>query len=118
MYDPGYPTGNLLPNAPKFSFNYWINYEHPRYLKGFSAGTGIFYKGKFYPGIDNNPNLLMQPAYTWDASAAYQFKKIGVQVNVMNLTNQISYLNPWQFNLFDVRPLRQFVVSLNYKLSK
>ena len=118
MYDPGYPTGNLLPNAPRFSFNYWINYEHPRYLKGLSAGTGIFYKGEFYPGIDNNPNLLMKPAYTWDASAAYQFKKMGVQVNVMNLTNQISYLNPWQFNLFDVRPLRQFVVSLNYKLSK
>jgi len=116
IYDPGYPTGNLLPNAPGFSFNYWINYEHPEYLKGFSAGTGIFYKGKFYPGIDNNPNLLMRPAYTWDASASYHLAHIGVQINVMNLTNQVSYLNPWQFNLFDVKPLRQVIVTLSYKL--
>ncbi|EDM37795.1 RNA polymerase ECF-type sigma factor [Pedobacter sp. BAL39] len=25
-------------------------------------------------------------------------------------------LNPWQFNLFDVKPLRQVIVTLNYKL--
>lgn len=118
IHDPGYPSGNLLPNAPKFSLNYWINYEHPRYLKGFSAGTGVFYKGKFYPGIDNNPALLMAPAYSWDASAAYHVKQFGIQVNVMNITNQISYLNPWQFNLFDVKPLRQLVVTLRYKFSK
>ncbi|MEJ2880987.1 TonB-dependent receptor [Pedobacter sp. GR22-6] len=118
IHDPGYPAGNLLPNAPKFSFNYWINYEHPRYLKGLSVGTGMFYKGKFYPGIDNNPQLLMTPTYSWDASAAYQGKQIGIQLNVMNLTNQISYLNPWQFNLFDVKPLRQVVVTLSYKWRK
>lgn len=116
--DPGYPSGNRLPNAPKFSFNYWINYEHPVFLKRFSASTGVFYQGNSYPGIDNDPNLLMPNAYTWDAAIGYQQKQIGVQLNLMNITNQISYLNPWQFNLFDVKPPRQMVITLNYKFGK
>jgi outer membrane receptor protein involved in Fe transport len=118
MNDPGYPTGNRLPNAPKFSFNYWINYEHPKYLKGFTASTGVFYKGEFYPGIENNPNLLIPADYTWDAAVGYRYKQAGLQLNLMNITNRVSYLNPWQFNLFDVKPLRQVVITLNYKFGK
>ncbi|HKG05775.1 MAG TPA: TonB-dependent siderophore receptor, partial [Pedobacter sp.] len=118
VYDPGYPSGNRLPNAPRFSFSYWINYEHPKFLRGFNASTGIFYQGSFYSGIDNNPNLLIPPAYTWDAAVGYQNGRWGGQLNLMNITNVISYLNPWQFNLFDVKPPRQLIVSLNYKLDK
>jgi iron complex outermembrane receptor protein len=118
MYDPGYPTGNLLPNAPKFSFNGWVNYEHPEFLKGLTAGTGLFYTGKLYPGIDNNVDLQIQPGYTWDAALGYNRDKLGLQLNVMNITNQVSYLNPWQFNLFDVKPLRQFVITLRYRFSE
>jgi iron complex outermembrane receptor protein len=118
VYDPGYPTGNRLPNAPRFSFSYWINYEHPKFLRGFNASTGVFYQGNFYSGIDNNPNLFMQPACTWDAAIGYQNKRWGAQINVMNITNSISFLNPWQFNLFDVKPPRQITVTLNYKLGK
>jgi iron complex outermembrane recepter protein len=117
-YDPGYPKGNLLPNAPKFAANCWINFEDQQILKGWNFGTGLFYKGKFYSSIVNDPDLRIPSAYTWDAAAGYQLGQAGVQVNVMNITNQVSYLNPWQFNLFDVQPLRQFVVTLSYKFRK
>lgn len=114
--DPGYPTGNVLANVPKYTVNGWLNYEPTRFLKGISFGTGIFYKDKFFSNLANNPKLQIPAAYTLDASIGYSFKQISAQLNVMNITNQVSYLNPWQFNLFDVKPLRQFVFTLNYTI--
>jgi len=115
IFDPGYPEGNLLPNAPKVAANIWLNYHPAKWLKGLSLGSGLFYKGRFFSGIANNPDLRIPKSYTWDISLGYQFKNYELQVNAMNLTNQVSYLNPWQFNLFDVKPLRQFVITLNYR---
>ncbi|WP_345950689.1 TonB-dependent receptor [Mucilaginibacter sp. PAMB04274] len=116
--DPGYPTGNRLPNAPKYTANGWLNYEPVKLLKGFNFGAGVFYKDSFFSSLTNDANLKIPASYTVDVAAGYKFKQISAQLNVMNLTNQVSYLNPWQFNLFDVRPLRQFVVTLNYRISK
>jgi len=116
--DPGYSAGNWLPNAPRFTANVWLNYEPVGKLKGFSLGTGLFYKSKSYANLTNDPNLLIPKAYTWDASVGYRYRRAGIQLNAMNISNQISYLNPWQFNLFDVKPLRQFIVTLNYRLGK
>ncbi|MBB5282262.1 iron complex outermembrane receptor protein [Rhabdobacter roseus] len=118
MADPGYPTGNVLPNAPKVTANAWLHYEPSGVVKGFSVGTGLFYKGKFFSGLVNDPNLQIPASYTLDVALGYQYRQMSAQLNVVNLTNQVSYLNPWQFNLFDVRPLRQFVLTLNCKLSK
>ncbi len=118
MADPAYPSGNSLPNAPKFSGNLWANYEVNGKLKGFNLGTGIFYKDKFFSSIENDPKLLIPANYTWDATIGYKYKSAGIQLNIMNITNQVSYLNPWLFNLFDVKPLRQFIVTLNYRFSK
>ena len=115
IFDPGYPEGNLLPNAPKVAANIWLYYHPDKWLKGLSLGSGLFYKGRFFSGIANNPDLRIPKSYTWDISLGYQYKNYELQVNAMNVTNQVSYLNPWQFNLFDVKPLRQFVVTLNYR---
>lgn len=116
--DPGYPSGNLLPNAPKYSSNIWLNYESQKILKGLTAGAGWFYKDKFYSSIANDPKLLIPAGYTMDLALGYEYKKLGAQLNVMNFTNRVNYLNPWQFNLFEVRPLRQFVITLNYKIQE
>jgi iron complex outermembrane receptor protein len=116
--DPGYPSGNSLPNAPKYGGNFWANFEPVHVLSGLHIGTGIFYKSKFFSSIQNDLNLLIPSSYTWDAMIGYKYKSAGIQLNVMNITNQVSYLNPWLFNLFDVRPLRQFVVTLNYRFTK
>lgn len=115
IYDPGYPSGNILPNAPKYTANLWLNYEPIILLKGFTAGAGFFYKDKFYSSIVNDPKLQIPSGYTMDISLGYKFKQFGAQINVMNLTNQVNYLNPWQFNLFEIRPLRQTILSLNYR---
>lgn len=116
--DPGYPAGNTLPNAPKLSANAWVNFEPSLQFKGISLGTGFFYKGSFFSGLGNDPNLIIPKSYTWDAAIGYTYRAVGIRLNVMNITNRVSYLNPWQFNLFDVRPLRQFVITLNYHIRK
>jgi iron complex outermembrane recepter protein len=115
--DPGYPAGNVLPNAPRYSSNIWVNYEPQRLLKGLSAGAGLFYKDKFFSTLSNDPNLIIPAGYTMDLSLGYQHKKLGAQLNVMNFTNRINYLNPWQFNLFEIRPMRQFVITLTYQIN-
>ena len=117
IYDPGYPSGNILPNAPKYTVNFWLNYEPIMFLKGFTAGAGFFYKDKFYSSIVNDPKLQIPSGYTIDISLGYKFKQFGAQINAMNLTNQVNYLNPWQFNLFEIRPLRQTILSLNYRFN-
>ena len=118
MDDPGYPTGNVLPNAPKYIANVWLNYAPEKLLKGLTFGSGIFYKDKFFSSIANNPLLQIPAGYTLDVAAGYTRKSVGIQLNVRNLTNRVSYLNPWQFNLFDVQPLRQFILTLTYRIGK
>jgi iron complex outermembrane receptor protein len=118
IYDPGYETGNRLPNAPKYTGNVWLNFEPMQKLKGFTLGSGVYYKDKFFSGIDNNPDLEIPASYTIDAAIGYKYKQFGAQVNITNLTNQINYSNPWVFNLFEVRPLRRVVLTLTYKFQK
>jgi len=115
IFDPGYSEGNLLPNAPKVAANICLYYHPDKWLKGLSLGSGLFYKGRYFSGITNDPHLQIPGNYTWDMALGYNLKNYELQVNAMNLTNRISYLNPWQFNLFDVKPLRQIIITLNYK---
>jgi iron complex outermembrane receptor protein len=118
IFDPGYPKGNLLPNAPRVAANIWLDYHPFKNARGLSLASGLFYKGSFFSGIANDANLKIPRSYTLDVGLGYKFKAYNIQLNAMNLTNQVSYLNPWQFNLFDVRPLRQFILTLNYQFSK
>ena len=116
--DPGYASGNKLPNAPKYNGNVWLNYEPMKKLKGFTLGSGVYYKDKFFSGIDNNPDLEIPVSYTVDVAVGYKYKQFGAQINVTNITNQINYANPWVFNLFEVRPLRRTVLTLTYNFRK
>jgi len=116
--DPGYPTGNRLPNAPLFAGNMWLNFEPEKKLKGCSLGMGVFYKDKFFSGINNDLMLEIPASFTVDAALGYSRKSWGIQVNVSNLTNQVNYSNPWIFNLFEVRPLRRTIITLSYTFDK
>ena len=117
MEDPGYPTGNLLPNAPLITANIWLNYEARGKVKGFSVSTGVFFKDKFFSSIANDPKLQIPATYSIDGAFGYRYKQLKTQLNIQNITNRISYLNPWQFNLFDVQPLRHFVITLTYTIN-
>jgi iron complex outermembrane receptor protein len=116
--DPGYASGNKLPNAPKYTGNIWLNYDPQKKLKGLTMGAGVYYKDKFFSGIDNNPDLQIPASYTIDVAMGYKYKQFGAQVNITNITNQINYANPWVFNLFEVRPLRRAVLTLTYNFQK
>ncbi|HEY0273747.1 MAG TPA: TonB-dependent receptor, partial [Chitinophaga sp.] len=116
--DPGYPAGNQLPNAPRYTGNVWLNYDPAGRLKGLSLGAGFFYKGKFFSSITNDPGLIVPSNYTIDIAAGYTYKQFGAQLNVTNLTNRISYLNPWAFLMYDVQPLRRAVLTLSYHFVK
>jgi len=116
--DPGYASGNRLPNTPIYTGNIWLNYEPIKKLKGLTIGSGIYYKDKFFSGINNDPNLEIPASYTIDFAIGYKFKKFGAQLNATNITNQVNYSNPWIFNLFEVRPLRRIVLTLTYKFQK
>jgi iron complex outermembrane receptor protein len=118
MSDPGYPSGNRLPNAPKYTGNIWLNYEPIKTLKGLTLGTGVYYKDRFFSGINNDPNLEIPASYTIDVALGYKYKQFGAQLNATNITNQVNYSNPWVFNLFEVRPLRRAVLTLTYKFKK
>lgn len=83
--DPGHPTGNQLPNAPKFTGNLWLNYDPIDKLKGFSVGFGAFFKDKFFSGINNNKDLEIPASYTLDGAVGYKYRQFGVK-----LTFQIS----------------------------
>ncbi len=118
LEDPGYPSGNRLPNAPRYTGNIWLNFEPVQHLKGLTLGAGYFYKNRFFSSINNDPNLEVPNSFTIDLAAGYQFKRFGAQLNVTNITNQVNYLNPWVFNLFEVQPLRRFVLTLSYKFQR
>ncbi len=95
-----------------------MNFEPVKRLKGLTLGSGLYYKDKFFSGIDNNPDLEIPTSYTIDAAIGYKHKQFGAQFNVTNITNQINYANPWVFNLFEVRPMRRIVLTLTYKFQK
>jgi iron complex outermembrane receptor protein len=114
--DPGYPSGNRLPNAPRYTGNVWLNVEPVNKLKGLSIGAGYFYKSSFFSGLDNNPDLEIPNSFTLDVAAGYTYKGYGLQINVTNITNEVNYLNPWVFNLFDIQPLRRVVLTFSYAL--
>ena len=112
--DPKYTIGNQLPNAPRYTANFWLNYDPSKNLKGLSLGVGCFYKSSFFSFFDNNPDLKVPASYTIDLAVGYAFKAYRAQLNLSNLTNQVNYLNPWTFNLFDVQPLRRAVLTLSW----
>jgi iron complex outermembrane receptor protein len=114
--DPGYPTGNLLPNVPQWMGNIWLNVEPQQKMKGFTLGGGIFYKDRFFSGLDNQADLRVRSGTTVDLAAGYQHKRYGIQLNATNVLNRVNYLNPWVFNLFDVQPLRRWILTLSYRL--
>jgi outer membrane receptor protein involved in Fe transport len=90
--------------------------EPQQKMKGFTLGGGIFYKDRFFSGLDNQADLRVRSGTTVDLAAGYQHKRYGIQLNATNVLNRVNYLNPWVFNLFDVQPLRRWILTLSYRL--
>jgi len=111
--DPGFKKGNWLPNQPRQMGNIWANYKFGPFLKGFDLGYGIFYRGPFYAGIDNDLANKAKAQHTMDASVGFSHKNFRTQVNVTNFTNQINYLG--SYGNWEPQWTRRAVLSVAYK---
>ncbi|MFT3750012.1 MAG: TonB-dependent receptor [Agriterribacter sp.] len=91
---PNYGVAKHVTNA-------MIRYKFTqRKLKGFSAGLGMQLTDDVsvvWAGwTDPKDKKKTIPAYTlWDANAGYDWKKISLQINVFNLTNQQVLTSGW-----------------------
>lgn len=106
----GANDGNKLKFIAPHSFNIWTSYD----ITGkFTVGGGANYVGKRFV---NDANTLHFPSY-WrlDAMAGYKITdRVGVQVNVQNLTNE-TYYDASHVGLFAyVAPGRSASVKLSF----
>lgn len=92
VQDPAFETGNWLDNTPREALNLWATYRAPGALEGLDVGGGIFYKGRFYGTVDNDPDGLVPANHTVDLSAGYERGGYRAQLNVTNVTDRVSYL--------------------------
>jgi catecholate siderophore receptor len=101
-FAPSVNTGKQFPNTPKHSFTTFTNYK---ITPKFTLGGGAIYMAKVYGGYSDTrtvtngvlsitkPLARMVPSYwRFDANASYQLTdKIGLQLNVNNLTDKRYY---------------------------
>jgi iron complex outermembrane receptor protein len=111
--DPGFEKGNWLPNQPRNMANLWVAYTFPTWLKGFDVGYGVFYRGEYFAGIDNDPLNKAKANHTMDIALGYSFKNFRTQLNVSNFTNEVNYLG--SFGVWEPQWTRRSILSVSYK---
>ena len=111
LEDPAFETGNLLGGNPKESGSLWVNYKFNDLLDGLELGYGLFYKGSFYNSMANDAAGQVEASHTMDASIAYSFKNLKAQLNVTNLTDQVTYLGG--FGQYEPQWTRRAVFSIS-----
>jgi iron complex outermembrane receptor protein len=79
--------GDDLINAPRGSGNLWARYNVPGgVLKGFGAGLGWIYVGKYWGGSDTTQVYFPVPGYTRaDLAFYYKWKRYDFALNIQNL---------------------------------
>lgn len=106
-------SGFRYSGAPWLA-NWWVSYQFSNELKGLHIGFGGNYASKNdIQRAGNNAGTFYLPSYTvLNATAGYDFKKLGIALKVDNLNNE----HYWQgYTTYNPQMLRQFVGSLSYK---
>lgn len=105
-------SGFELTNNPDQAASLWANYDFDRTLDGLTMGLGIFYRGEFYGDRLNTEVNQVPDSTKMDLMLGYSFSKVNLQLNVMNLTDEETFLNQW--NLFwQPQPARRAVLSVS-----
>lgn len=76
--------GNKMHNAPKIVYNAEIWYK-PSFIAGFKIGAELQRVGSYF--VDPQNSARYQGYYLANVRAAYDFKGIGIWLNVLNATN-------------------------------
>jgi catecholate siderophore receptor len=126
-FAPSVNTGKQFPNTPKHSFTTFTNYK---ITPKFSLGGGAIYMAKVYGGYSDTrvlsntgvlsitkPLARMVPSYwRFDANASYQITdKIGLQLNVNNLTNKRYYDKAYAAHYANQAAGRTAIATLNLR---
>jgi catecholate siderophore receptor len=125
-FAPSVNTGKQFPNTPKHSFTAFTNYKVTSAL---TIGGGAIYMSKVYGGysdtrtVVNNQLVITKPLarmvpdyWRFDANASYQITdKIGLQVNVLNLTNKRYYDKAYSAHYANQAAGRTALLTLNVK---
>lgn len=111
--DVVYDRGNWLANQPRQMFSTWAHYTFQRFVKGLSLGAGYYYKGKFYGDNENSAASLVPNNHTIDVSVGYSWNSLLLQVNVINLTNRVSYLGG--YGVWEPQWTRRAIFTIAYK---
>ncbi len=107
----GSTDGQSFPNTPADSFSAWTTYQA---LPNFTVGGGAYYVSKIW---GNEATNKWVPSYwRFDAMAAYRLNKnVGLQLNLLNLTNKVYYNQAYASHYASIAPGRAAIVSLNLR---
>ncbi len=102
-------NGKTFPNTPRNSFNLWTTYQPTPNL---TVGAGAYYVGSQF---GDPANKLKIPSYwRFDAMAGYKFNKnLGIQLNVLNLTDKKYYDKAYASHYATIAPGRSAILNLN-----
>ncbi len=121
-----FKTGERLVNTPAHTANFTAFYTfHESILKGLKLGTTVVHIGERIGGWNTDVNGINPVRYrsrsfpvkgftTIDLSAGYNYKKIGVQAKVSNITNALNYYVHENYSINPIPPT-QFVATVSYK---
>lgn len=107
----GATDGQSFPNTPADSFSAWTTYQA---MPKLTVGGGAYYVSKIWGSEATNKWV---PSYwRFDAMAAYRINKnVGLQLNLLNLTNKVYYNQAYASHYASIAPGRAAIVNLNVR---
>jgi catecholate siderophore receptor len=125
-FAPSVNTGKQFPNTPKHSFTAFTNYK---ITPKFTVGGGSIYMGEVYGGYSDTRTVsngvvtitkplarMVQAYWRFDANASYQITdRIGLQVNVNNLTNKRYFDKAYAAHYANQAAGRTAIATLNLR---
>ena len=99
--------GNTFPNTPRNSFSLWTSYAVSQRV---TIGGGATYVDERFGNVANT--VWIPEYWRYDAMAAFTVsRKVSLQVNVQNLTDETYFVRPYQNHYASLGPARSAVVS-------
>ncbi len=108
-------TGNFMDNAPKWVYNTNIDYK-PNYLKRFRVNLEWQHVGEYFTDIANETTYSGYDLL--NARFGYEFQKLNIYLNVMNLTDDIYSTRAstaWGRTSYTPGTPRTFLFGMYYK---
>ncbi|HVY66373.1 MAG TPA: TonB-dependent receptor [Gammaproteobacteria bacterium] len=99
--------GNQFPNTPRNSFALWTSHAvSPRV----TIGGGATYVDRRFGNVANT--VWIPEYWRYDAMAAFAVsRKVNLQVNIQNLTDEVYFVRPYQNHYASMGPARSAVIS-------